>query len=387
MIRRVDDAVGDILQLLRDLGILNNTLIVFTSDNGPHNENGQDPSFFDSWGMMDGIKRDLWEAGIREPAMVCWPGHIRANSTSDFASGFWDWMPTFAELAGVPPPAQSDGVSLGPTLLGAGAQRSRGFLYWEYDFGGRRPGKQFPIDAQLFPRKGVHTRGQLQALRLGDFTAVRYTVTNSMVPFRLYNVVTDPHEDHDLSGYPTNAALLAKVAAMVREVRRPDPGARRPYDQDLVPSVSVGTPQPGRLEARVYHGAWPWVPDFDALSPVAKTTRAGLQVDGQNAAAQFGVAFNGYIRVPADGQYTFYLTSDSGAQMWLHEAHVIDDDFNHTGAEVSAAIRLQAGLHPLRLFYRHTSGSCHLELKYSGPGLEEQPVPVDAYCCAQGRAR
>ncbi len=73
MIRRVDEAVGDILQLLRDLRLEQNTLVIFTSDNGPHNEDGQDPRFFDSWGIMDGIKRDLWEAGVREPTLISWP--------------------------------------------------------------------------------------------------------------------------------------------------------------------------------------------------------------------------------------------------------------------------------------------------------------------------
>ena len=73
-----------------------NTLIIFTSDNGPHNEDGQDPRFFDSWGKMDGIKRDLWEAGVREPTIVAWPGQIPANSVNDTPSCFWDWMPTFA---------------------------------------------------------------------------------------------------------------------------------------------------------------------------------------------------------------------------------------------------------------------------------------------------
>ncbi len=98
MIKRVDDGVGDILQLLRDLGIEKDTLVIFTSDNGPHNEDGQDPRFFDSWGQMDGIKRDLWEAGIREPTIVTWPGHIKAGSAVNTPSCFWDWMPTFAEL-------------------------------------------------------------------------------------------------------------------------------------------------------------------------------------------------------------------------------------------------------------------------------------------------
>jgi hypothetical protein len=92
-----------------------------------------------------------------------------------------------------------------------------------------------------------------------------------------------------------------------------------------------------------------------------------------------GIAFKGYINVPADGDYTFYLQSDSGAEMWLHEAHVIDDDFNHDGSEISGSIRLAAGLHPIRLFYLHKLGEAKLTLKYSGPGIEKQTVPVEAF--------
>jgi hypothetical protein len=82
--------------------------------------------------------------------------------------------------------------------------------------------------------------------------------------------------------------------------------------------------------------------------------------------------------VPTDGDYTFYVQSDSGAEMWLHEAHLIDDDFNHNGAEVSASIRLAAGLHPIRLFYRHKPCEAKLALEYSGPGIAKQPVPLAA---------
>ena len=181
MIRRVDEAVGDILQLLRDLRLEQNTLVIFTSDNGPHNEDGQDPRFFDSWGIMDGIKRDLWEAGVREPTLISWPRHVPAGAVNDTISAFWDWMPTFADLAGVAPPAQSDGVSLVPALTGRGTQRSRGFLYFEYDYSGR----PFPVDKEMGQRKHFKKRDQMQSIRIGDFAAVRYSITNSAQPFRL----------------------------------------------------------------------------------------------------------------------------------------------------------------------------------------------------------
>jgi arylsulfatase A-like enzyme len=379
MIRRVDDAVGDIEQLLRDLGIATNTLVIFTSDNGPHNEDGQDPAFFDSWGRMDGIKRDLWEAGIREPTIVSWPGRIAPQTVSDVPSSFWDWLPTFADLGGLVPPAQTDGVSLLPTLTGGGIQRNRGFFYWEYAFGPAKSGPQFPVDAQLFRRKQVTGRGQLQAVRIGEYTAVRYEVTNSAAPFRLYNVVTDEHEDHDLAGDPTNATLLAHIRDLVKQLRRPAPGAFRPYDRDLVPAVTVAGITNGVLDYALYEGSWPWVPDFDALAPVSSGKSSGLDLSVTKRTSDFGIKYTGYINVPVDGKYTFYLRDDSGAQLWLHEAHIIDDDFNHNGAQVSSSILLQAGLHPIRLFYRGASGAAMLDLQYSGPGIAKQPLPLSSF--------
>jgi arylsulfatase A-like enzyme len=131
MIRRVDKAVDDLLQLLRDLKIDNNTLVVFTSDNGPHHEQ-HDPRFFESFGEMDGTKRDLWEAGIRVPAMAWWPGQIPAGTSSSISSGIWDWLPTFSEAAKMPVPAYTDGISLMPSLTQQNPSQTRDYLYFEY---------------------------------------------------------------------------------------------------------------------------------------------------------------------------------------------------------------------------------------------------------------
>jgi arylsulfatase A-like enzyme len=402
--RRLDDGVGDLLQLLNDLKIATNTLIIFSSDNGPANESDggaytSDPRYFDSWANMDGIKRDLWEAGVREPTIAWWPGTINSNSVSDVISAFWDWVPTFAEVAGQVPPAESDGVSLLPALTGLGTQRSRGYWYFEYYYDGT-----FPVDggtSGLFARKGVSARNQLQSIRIGDYVAVRYSITSGTDPFRLYNVVADPHEDNDLSGNPTNAAFLAQVQTIVKQVRQPNSSAARPYDSDLVPAaafsagtnpVSPVTPETalapfatingitnGALDYAVYQGSWPWVPDLDALSAITNGKVAGLDTSLAASTNNFGISYRGYILVPSDGQYTFYLTDDSGAELWLHEVHVIDDDYLHTGAEVSSTILLKAGLHPLRLFYRHAAGNTNLSLKYSGPGITKQTVPLAAF--------
>jgi hypothetical protein len=267
-----------------------------------------------------------------------------------------------------------------PTALtGEGPQRSRGFLYFEYEFNFK---PQFPVDKALFARKQIRGRGQLQAIRIGDFTAVRYGITNANEPFRLYNVVTDPHEDHNLAGEAGYAALLARARALTAQVRRPEPSAHRPYDHVAAPATAVNCKTNGVIDYAVYQGDWPWVPDFDALQSVATGKSAGLDLGVLSVVNGAGASFKGYIHVPTDGSYVFSLQSDSGAQMWIDESHVIDDDFNHTGAEVSGAIRLKAGLHPFRIFYRHKSGAPKLALTYSGPQIEKQPVPLSVLSSA-----
>jgi len=373
MARRLDDGVGDILQLLRDLGIDSSTLVVFTSDNGPANENGSDPRLFDSWGPFDGFKRDCWEGGVREPTLVRWPGHVPAGKVSDQLSGFWDWMPTLADAAGLTAPAQSDGVSLMPTLLGEGTQRTRGYAYVEYFFKGAQP-----ASADVFRRKGVTGRGQQQILRMGDFVGIRTQIKSAADPLRLYNVMTDPHEDHDLAADPAYADILKRVRDELCSVHRPDASAPRPYDDEPLPAVSAKV-TPGVVDAEAYEGRWPWVPDFDALTPARKSRVPGLDLTARTRDENIGIKFSGYLQIPAAGEYTFYLSSDSGAQFWVNDAHVIDDDFNHNGSEVPAKVVLAAGLHPFHLFYRHAAGAMRLELKYAGPGIEKQAVPVGAF--------
>ena len=138
MIRRIDNSIADIIQTLKDLNIDDNTLLIFTSDNGPHNEQ-HNPRYFESFANMEGIKRDMWEAGIRVPTVVRWPGSIAGATGNenniheiDYPCAIWDWMPTFAEMAGVPAPSWCDGVSLLPTLTGSGTQRDKGYLYFEF---------------------------------------------------------------------------------------------------------------------------------------------------------------------------------------------------------------------------------------------------------------
>ncbi|MDH5467710.1 MAG: arylsulfatase [Candidatus Aminicenantes bacterium] len=172
MVTRMDREIGRIMSLLKELGIDDSTLIIFSSDNGPTFNGGTDSEFFRSAGPLRGLKTMLYEGGIRVPTLARWPGRIKPDSVSGHVSAFWDWLPTFAELLGVRPGGDTDGISLLPTLLGnPEEQKNHDHLYWEYS------GKQ--------------------AVRRGEWKAYRKSVDS---PLELYNLKDDIAEKYDLAG-------------------------------------------------------------------------------------------------------------------------------------------------------------------------------------------
>ncbi len=195
MVALLDDQVGEINAKLQDLGLAENTLVIFSSDNGPHLEGGADPDYFDSNGRLTGYKRDLYEGGIRVPTIAAWPGMINPGLTTEHPSAFWDVMPTFAEILDVPSAQNIDGVSFLPTLLGKGTQVSHDYLYWEF-----------------------HERGGRQALRKGDWKLVLYDI-NKTPPGKpqLYNLAEDLGESHDLAARsPEKVDELLKLITTAR---------------------------------------------------------------------------------------------------------------------------------------------------------------------------
>jgi len=139
MMTLMDEGVGELMALLKELELDDNTLVMLSSDNGPHKEGGHDPQFFNSNGPFRGHKRDLYEGGVRVPLIARWPQVIKPGSRSRHVSAHWDMLPTFCELAGINVPANTDGISLVPTLTGQGQQRAHQYLYWEfYERGGKR---------------------------------------------------------------------------------------------------------------------------------------------------------------------------------------------------------------------------------------------------------
>lgn len=192
MIVRMDRDIGRIVDRLRARGLERNTLILFISDNGPHREGGGDPAFFKSNGGLRGIKRDLYEGGIRVPMIARWTGTLPAGRVSDHPWAHWDILPTLAELADARPPDSLDGKSMVRALRGQ-PQPTHEFFYWEF-----------------------HERGFQQAVRMGRWKAVRLGTGK---PLELYDLATDPREERDVAA--ANAEIVERIESYLRTARTP----------------------------------------------------------------------------------------------------------------------------------------------------------------------
>lgn len=175
MVSRLDKYVGDVMAELKELGLDKNTIVIFTSDNGPHREGGANPDYFLSYGPLKGVKRDVYEGGIRVP-MVAWcPDKIKAGVKNDHISAFWDVMPTLAELTGVTLPETGDGISFLPTLFSKDGQKQHEYLYWEF-----------------------HELNGREALRSGNWKLIRQPIVGETI-LELYDLSSDIHEDNNLA--------------------------------------------------------------------------------------------------------------------------------------------------------------------------------------------
>lgn len=195
MVTLLDKQVGEVMTKLKELGIEENTLVIFTSDNGPHQEGGADPDYFDSNGPLKGYKRDLYEGGIRVPMIAVWKGKIVPGTKSDHVSAFWDAMPTVAGLAGLEIPENIDGISFLPTLIGKENQKQHEYLYWEF-----------------------HEKGGRKALRKGDWKLVQYDVfTPEKTTTELYNLSTDIGEEKNVA--TENPELVKELLVLMDSAR------------------------------------------------------------------------------------------------------------------------------------------------------------------------
>jgi arylsulfatase A len=192
MVTELDDYVGEIEDKLRELGLEKNTIIIFTSDNGPHLEGGGDPDFFDSNGILRGYKRDLYEGGIRTPFIVKWPAKVKAGSRSEHIAAFWDILPTFAEMTGAEIPAGTDGISFLPTLVGKKKQAEHDYLFWEF-----------------------HEQGGKLAVREGKWKAIVLNADRGTEKCELYDLSLDPSEKHDIAS--SNPEIVTKLKGIMKE--------------------------------------------------------------------------------------------------------------------------------------------------------------------------
>ncbi|MFM7748816.1 MAG: arylsulfatase, partial [Opitutaceae bacterium] len=197
MITRMDSYVGRMLAHLRQLGLAENTLVIFTSDNGPHNESNHDLSRFQPGGPLNGIKRSLTDGGIRVPAIAWWPGTVKPGTERRHVAYFGDWFATAAELAGAATPAGLDSVSFAPTLRGAAKQPGREFLYWEF-----------------------HERGFSQAaLYQGRWKGIRERSLSA--PVALYDLENDLGEKENVAA--RHPEIAARIDAYLKTARSDSP--------------------------------------------------------------------------------------------------------------------------------------------------------------------
>lgn len=178
MVTKLDSYIGEVVKLVNDLGIQNNTIIIFTSDNGPHLEGGADPDYFNSNGPLRGYKRDLYEGGIREPMVLYWPGVVKPNSINNTPGAFWDFLPTFEDLFKLKKKTKTDGVSLLDIWTGKddGDLLENRTLYWEFhDLGGR------------------------QAIRKGRWKLVVNNVDSEHPSVELYDLYRDLGEQNNIA--------------------------------------------------------------------------------------------------------------------------------------------------------------------------------------------
>lgn len=193
MVSRIDFYMADLLKQLKDLGIADNTLVIFTSDNGPHREGGADPEFFNSSGPLRGIKRDLYEGGIRVPMIVWNPKKVKAG-VSNHVSAFWDFLPTLADLTHQKLKTATDGISFLPTIFSQGKQSEHDYLYWEF-----------------------HEQGGRKALRQGKWKLVVQPIATGEPKVELFDLDGDLGEKNDISAqYPEKTKELLKLMDIAR---------------------------------------------------------------------------------------------------------------------------------------------------------------------------
>lgn len=353
MVRRIDSSIADLIQTLKDLAIDENTLVVFTSDNGPHRESylaglTYNASSFDSFGPFHGIKRDVLEGGIRMPTLVRWPRNIPAQSINSTPSQFHDWLPTFSAVAGLSAPAITDGVSLLPYLTGQGTARDS-TIYVEYVNNRNTPRyEEFDLHHQ------GRVRQQMQVVFVDGYKGIRTGIQSADDDFMIFDIDSDHRESLDLSGTSDYfIELQQRMKDRVLQIRRPNDTAPRPYDDAPVPALRNNQKQK-QISWTAFEGDFPWVPQTADLSP--SDSGQSNRVSPSLSPSATVIEYRGTIEAEETGAHTFTVDSDGGAILRLHDAVVVDNESVIDGNRATqGTIKLEKGIHPFTLTYRKAS--------------------------------
>jgi arylsulfatase A-like enzyme len=355
-ITRIDYCVGDLLQTLKDLKIDKKTIVIFSSDNGPHSESyikgvRWSPSTFQSAARFKGSKGSSQEGGLRVPTFAWGPDRIKAGQRSNLPSQFHDWMATFCDYAGMAPPARIDGVSLRPTLNQTGVQRE-GIVYAEFN--------------------------NQQVIYVDGYKGLRMKTADHSTDFNIYDTIKDEPESNDLGATADDfIRLQQRMKDAVLRVRMPNQHAKKAYDGEAVPGLDIDqtTLRPG-VSVKSYRGDWNWVPEFAQMTASSETTAKTIDPGILPAAEGSGVLFSGYIEIPQAGDWTFHCEAAGAVIVKVHDKLIIDADYKYDGTERSTTVKLSEGLHPFRLYYKNVGKTPALSFQWEGPNTAKTPLPA-----------
>ncbi len=352
MITRLDGDVGRILKLLKDLGIDKNTIVLFASDNGAdEGYSGHKNDYFHDNGPLRGIKRDLYEGGIRVPMIAWGPGTIPAGQVSDVVWAHWDLAPTFCDFALVPFTPPTDGISFRNALTGTEQSQQHDFIYFE-----------FGVPWYL---------KYMQSVRKGDWKLIRTKRNILPEQYELYNLADDIGETTDLSTkHPERVRELA--ALMMSAHRKPDLSV---FDYSFMPATEAIPPaaidnasgKAGGFTATYYKGK-----DFE--TPVRTETDSAVNFEWAGGSPEglpedgFSIRWTGKIDIPQSGTYHFYTAADDGVRLWVNGKRIIDD-WNAHGVQIhDGEIRLEKGRKAaVRLDYFENVGGAEVHLSWKRP--------------------
>ena len=357
-ITRIDHCVGDILKTLKDLEIEKNTIVIFSSDNGPHREayiKGEkwSPAVFQSAGNLKGSKGSSYEGGLRVPTFAWGPSRIKAGQKSNTPSQFHDWMATFCDYAGIDIPARIDGVSLMPTLSHVGKQKNS-TVYFEFN--------------------------NQQGLYLDGYKGIRMKATSHEVDFEIYNTLDDAPESTNLAGTSeTFNKLQKRMKNEVLRIRMPNKHAKKSYDDKLVPGITIDKNKLNNgVGVHLYNGKWEWVPEFTRLNFDKTMLAKQISLKTIPIKKNTGVLFSGYLLVPHSGEWTFHCESSGQFIFKIHKKLVLDADYKYDGTEVSTTLKLNKGIHPYRMYYKDSSSKPDINLQWESGNLAKSPIPAKA---------